>query len=228
MRKLRTILKRASRQVEDGDVSDQVQRRSVRQRRWRMGIAGLALAIAAGGIGLARVAFAHQATSVAPVTHRGTGSPSASASPSPSASSTSPTLCSNSGMKVSVEGTEGAAGTIRYVWGAQNVSGKPCKSFGYPGMDVHATSGWLDLQVHRGGFPDINQAPQHIVVAPGRSLYFVSYWSDVTTNAGPCTQFDKVKVTLPDNYVSNVVLVTGCLNPNSVDVGPVTTSLPTA
>jgi len=129
-------------------------------------------------------------------------------------------------MQVSVEGTEGAAGTIRYVWRAKNVSGKACRSFGYPGMEVHGTRGWLDLQVHRGGFPDINQAPQHILVAPGHSLYFVSYWSDVTTNARSCAQFDRVKVTLPDNYVSNVLSATGCLNPDSVDVGPVTTSVP--
>jgi hypothetical protein len=129
-------------------------------------------------------------------------------------------------MQVSVQGTEGAAGTIRYVWRAKNVSGQSCRSFGYPGMDVHGTGGWLDLQVHRGGFFDINQAPQHIVVAPGHSLYFISYWSDVTTNKGPCTQFDRVKVTLPDNFVSNVVSATGCLNPDSVDVGPVTTTVP--
>ena len=128
-------------------------------------------------------------------------------------------------MHVSVEGTEGAAGTIRYVWRAQNISAKPCKSFGYPGMDVHGTRGWLDLQVHRGGFPDINQAAKHIVVAPGHSLYFVSYWSDVTTTT-PCTQFDQMRVTLPDNRIPNEVSATGCLNLDSVDVGPVTTTAP--
>jgi hypothetical protein len=35
-----------------------------------------------------------------------------------------------------------------------------------------------------------------------------------------------VKVTLPDNRVSNVLSSTGCLNPDSVHVGPVTTSVP--
>ena len=129
-------------------------------------------------------------------------------------------------MQVSIEGTEGAAGTIRYVWRAQNLSGKPCRSFGYLGMDVRGTGGWLDLQVHRGGFLDISQTPRHILVAPGHSLYFVSYWSDVTTNDGSCTQFDRVKVTLPDNHVSTVLSVTGCLTPDSVDVGPAMTSVP--
>src|SRR2546425_4129185 len=185
-------------------------------------MAGLALAIAAVGFGVARVAFAHQGASVVSVTHRS----SDSLSPSPSPSPAPPALCSNTGMQVSVQGTEGAAGTIRYVWRAKNISSTSCRSFGYPGMDVHGTGGWLDLQVHRGGFLDINQAPRHIVVAPGHSLYFISYWSDVTTNKGPCTKFDKVKVTLPDNFVSNVVSATGCLNPDSVDVGPVRTTVP--
>ena len=78
------------------------------------------------------------------------------------------------------------------------------------------------------GSPISTRPAKHIVVAPGHSLYFVSYWSDVTTNAGSCTQFDRVKVTLPDNYVSNVLSATGCLNPDSVDVGPVTTSVSAA
>lgn len=223
MNKLGTVLKRASRQ--DRDASDQLRRRSVRQRRRRMGIAGLAAVLAVGGIGVARAALAHQGTSVVPAAYRGTRSPSASAPPSSRSSSTAPALCSSSGMKVSLEGTEGAAGTIRSVWRAQNISGKPCRSFGYPGMDVHGTGGWLGLQVHQGGFPDISQAPRHIVVPRGHSLYFVSYWSDVTTNA-PCTQFDQAKVTLPDARVSSVLSAMGCLNPDSVDVGPVTTSVP--
>jgi hypothetical protein len=93
-------------------------------------------------------------------------------------------------------------------------------------MDFHTTSGWLNVQVHRGGFPNINQPPAPIVVRPGQSLYFVSYWGDVTTNAGPCKQFDRVKVTLPDNFVSAKVRASGCLNPLSVAVGPVTTRPP--
>jgi hypothetical protein len=93
-------------------------------------------------------------------------------------------------------------------------------------MDFHTASGWLDAKVHRGGFPDINQPPTPIVLDPGESLYFVSYWSDVTTNAGSCRQLDRVKVTLPDNFVSAELASSGCLNPRSVDVGPVTTSPP--
>ena len=93
-------------------------------------------------------------------------------------------------------------------------------------MDFRASSGWLNVQVHRGGFPDINQPPASVVVAPGQSLYFVSYWSDVATDAGPCQQFDRVRVTLPGNKVSAEVASSGCLNRLPVDVGPVTRTPP--
>lgn len=221
MSELRTLLERAARQVEEPDAFDQLRvRRSVRQRRRRMGTAVLALVIAAGGIAGAAVALRQRGTSAVPGTSpKPTGSPSASASAS--------AVCSNTGLRVSVKSTQGAAGTIRWVWQAQNISATACRSFGFPGMDVHGTGGWLNLRVHRGGFADINRAPKRILVAPGHLLYFVSYWSDVTTNAGPCTQFDQVKVTLPDNRDSNVISATGCLTPGSVDVGPVTTTVPT-
>jgi hypothetical protein len=93
-------------------------------------------------------------------------------------------------------------------------------------MDFRTSSGWLNVHVHRGGFPNINQPPARVVLRPGQSLYFVSYWNDVPTDAGSCKQFDRVKVTLPGNFVSARLTSSGCLNPLSVDVGPVTTRPP--
>ena len=93
-------------------------------------------------------------------------------------------------------------------------------------MDFHTSSGWLNVRVHRGGYPNINEPPGPIVVGPGQSLYFVSYWSDVSSNTGPCKEFDRVKLTLPDNFVSAKHALTGCLSPRSVDVGPVTKNAP--
>ena len=52
------------------------------------------------------------------------------------------------------------------------------------------------------------------------------YWSDVDSNTGPCKNFDRVKVTLPDNFSSAKVASTGCLNPSSVRVGPVSATPP--
>jgi Protein of unknown function (DUF4232) len=110
---------------------------------------------------------------------------------------------------------------------AKNISGELCRSYAYPGMDFHVAGGWLDLHVHRGGFPDINGTPVRVVLQPGDSMYFVSYWTQADTDAGPCQPFDRLKITLPDNFVSFVLTQTGCLSPASpVDVGPVTATPP--
>ena len=93
-------------------------------------------------------------------------------------------------------------------------------------MDFHASGGWLNVQVHRGGFANINGPPASVVVPPGQSMYFVSYWSDVTNQSGSCRPFDRVKVTLPDDFVSAVVVSSGCVDPLSVDVGPVASTPP--
>jgi hypothetical protein len=139
----------------------------------------------------------------------------------------SPPLCSDRAAKVKVQAQQGAAGTIGTTWRVKNTSGETCRSFGYPGMDFRAASGWLDVRVHRGGsLRGTDQPPARVVLAPGESLYFVSYWSDVDTDAGPCTEFDRVKVTLPDNFQSVEMSSAGCLNQKSVRVGPVLSTPP--
>lgn len=161
------------------------------------------------------------------------GTPTASTSPTSSASTppgspspatsprTSTPLCSNSNMQAGVESSSGAAGSVFTVWFAKNVSAQPCHSFAYPGMDFHASSGWLDVHVHQSSSSTFGGPPAAIVVQPGASLYFLSSWSDVGTASGPCTSFDEVKVTLPDNFVSLVVHRSGCVDAGDVTVGPV-------
>jgi Protein of unknown function (DUF4232) len=155
-----------------------------------------------------------------------TGTTGESSSSSTATTQPSVPLCSSDEASVKIATQEGAAGTIRTVWRAKNTSGHTCRSFGYPGMDFRASSGWLDVQVHRGRYPDINVAPARITVPAAESLYFVSYWSDVDSESGPCKNFDRVKVTLPDNFSSAQVAATGCLNPSSVRVGPVSATPP--
>jgi hypothetical protein len=135
-------------------------------------------------------------------------------------------LCKDRTAAVKLESQGGAAGTIVTTWRVTNTSSEACRSFGYPGMDFHAASGWLDVQVQRGGVDMINQPPVPVVLEPGKSLYFVSTWGDVDTEVGPCTQFDRVKVTLPDNFTSARVVSTGCVDRGLVNVGPVSTSPP--
>jgi Domain of unknown function (DUF4232) len=134
-----------------------------------------------------------------------------------------PPLCENDSTTVEVASQGGAAGTIMTTWRVTNTSASACRSFGYPGMDFRAaTGGWLGVEVHRGGVDIINQTPASVVLDPGQSLYFVSLWGDVDTQAGPCTQFDRIKVTLPDNFASARVDSKGCVDPGVVRVGPVT------
>jgi Domain of unknown function (DUF4232) len=135
-------------------------------------------------------------------------------------------LCMDRAAAVKLESQGGAAGTIVTTWRVTNTSSQACRSFGYPGMDFHAASGWLDVQVRRGGVDMINQPPTPVVLEPGKSLYFVSTWGDVDTEDGPCTQFDRVKVTLPDNYTSARVASEGCVDAGLVSVGPVSASPP--
>jgi hypothetical protein len=164
-----------------------------------------------------------------PTVPTSTGQTTAPTEPTPSTSTNASTpiaLCADKTAAVKVDSAQGAAGTIRTLWRVKNTAQRPCRSFGYPGMDFHSSSGWLGVQVHRGGFPDIAKPPAPVVVDPGHSLYFVSYWNDVTTNAEPCTEFDRVKVTQPDNFVPVKLASSGCLNPQSVDVGPVTSKPP--
>jgi hypothetical protein len=153
-------------------------------------------------------------------------SPSPSPSPSPSASA-SAAVCGPSSVVVTAEPTGGAAGTINTVWRVTNHGTAPCTAFGYPTMDAHGSNGWLNLQVQHGGHPNINEPPATVVVRPGGSAYFGSYWSDATTQQGSCTQFDRVRVTLPGASAPVEVATSGCLDPGSVMVGPVTNTPPT-
>jgi Protein of unknown function (DUF4232) len=152
-------------------------------------------------------------------------SPSPSASPSPSTSA-SATVCGPPSMVLTVDSSSGAAGTLNTVWRVTNNGTVPCSSFGYPTMDVHGSGGWLGIQVQHGGFPNINEQPARVVVQPGGSAYFGSYWSDATTQQGPCTQFDRVRVTLPGATAPVEVATGGCLAPDSVRVGPITNAPP--
>lgn len=169
----------------------------------------------------------HQQSSSTGGASASTSTSSSSESTGSTASTSSTPLCKDKTAAVKVDSQQGAAGTIMTTWQVTNASSSSCRSFGYPGMDFHAASGWLGAHVQRGGVDLINQAPAPVVLEPGQSLYFVSLWGDADTDSGPCTQFDRVKVTLPDNFSSARVGTKGCVDPGLVRVGPVTTSKPT-
>ena len=168
-----------------------------------------------------------------PTSSQGSGSTSSTSitngASNAAASSTAPTtpLCASATSTVDVESQEGAAGTIRTVWRVKNTSGAACRSFGYPGMDFRSSGVWEDVRVHRGGgYRDTTEPPTRVVVPVNSSFYFVSYWTDVTDQSGACKDFERVKITLPDNFHSKQVTSSGCVNPDRVSVGPVVATPP--
>ena len=147
--------------------------------------------------------------------------------PTPRLTHGGPLPCGGPDGTLDVVSQEGAAGTIRTVWQFTNQGSRACNSIGYPTIEIHGPSGWSRLQLTPGGYADINGRPTRIKVVSGGSLYFVSYWSDVTTNTGPCDGFDRVRVTLPAVSPPLEVASAGCLNPDLVHIGPVSGSPPT-
>ena len=154
-----------------------------------------------------------------------TGSTSTSGEATSTSTSSAP-LCRDKTATVEIESQQGAAGTMSTIWRVTNTSASPCRSFGYPGMDFRSSGGWLGVQVHRGGYPNINEPPAPVALGPGESMYFASYWGVVDTDAGPCQKFDRVKVTLPDNFTSARLAASGCVDRQLVEVGPVSESRP--
>src|SRR4029453_13147554 len=69
------------------------------------------------------------------VTAGGEGTVSTGGSTSSGEETAGATLCNDEDMAVRIIAQEGAAGTIRTVWGVRNTSSEPCVSKGYPGMD---------------------------------------------------------------------------------------------
>ena len=228
-------LDRLRERPDPGEVVSRVSERKRRRRmmRWVQTVTLVAVVLAgtAGGM----YALAHTFGIRSARTSPGSTGVRPKASPLPTVARSRPStvlatpLCSDRTARAAVVSQTGSAGTIRTVWEVTNTSSGVCHSYGYPGMDFHASSGWLRVHVQPGGgYQDIDQPPTPIVVPAGQSLYLISYWSDVSTSRFPraCKSFNRVMVTQPDNTVSVVVVSSGCLNPFTVKVGPVTRTRP--
>ena len=181
--------------------------------------------IAAGGYALAR-AFG-VGREIAPVATPSIPGPTASApTPTNPGPTPSPSIvaCGDATGSLALVFQEGAAGTIRHVWGFTTTAAA-CRSTGYPTIEVRGPSGWLSPLMAHGGFADINGRPKTVSLQPGQSLFFVTYWNDI--GAGSCVTFDRVRVTLPGSSSSVEIASSGCLGTqfdgtHLVRVGPVT------
>lgn len=219
--RIREGLDRLTEWPDPGRIVRQVdrRRRHIRTIR-RVQAATLVVAVLAGvGGGTYALARAFGAGSAPVPVHTG---------PSPTPSITAVVALCTGGTATLREAAipDHAAGTTRTLWRVTNTAAAPCRSFGFPVVAVHTASGWRAIDAHQGGFPDIERQPTSLVAPPKGSLYFATYWNDVTSSEGPCVQFDRIRVTLPDDRTPVEAAVSDCMNPTSLREGPLTKSPP--
>lgn len=114
--------------------------------------------------------------------------------------------CQTSGLRVTVVGSQGAAGTQEMTFGLTDTA-SACTTYGYPGMLLLGTANApLPTTVDRGGtFAFENVPPSNVQLAPGQTAYFNVGFSDVQSASTTCSSAAKVDVTPPTNTSSATV-----------------------
>jgi hypothetical protein len=237
--RLSTLLKQAAGEPPKVIGMTDVRRRARRQQATILATAlGVGLPIVAAAIAVPLVLANRPATLIVPTSPSPTPSsapnqqttptaqPAPTATPTPTPTQPSPTVaalspCRLSALTPAVASTEGAAGTQRWVFTLTNPAATPCTVDGYPTLQFHSAGGWLSPTMAHGGNAHINGAPHPRTVAPGKSATRTAYWSDVTTSAGSCQQFDQVRISLPGDPTTATLTGSGCVSPSQVEVGPV-------
>ena len=115
------------------------------------------------------------------------------------AAPSTPGNCSRAQLGVRDNGTDGAAGTIYGAWVFTNLSGKTCKLFGYPGMQLYSRVG--------RPFPTIvkrslKPTPTLVTLAPGASATFFSSYGDVSSGSQGCPKSAVAQITAPNDFSS--------------------------
>jgi len=152
--------------------------------------------------------------------HKGSATTTTSSSTTTTSSSTTSTTsapattavskCQTANLRVSLSGSQGAAGTQEATFALTNVAGAPCTTYGYPGMLLLTTAGApLPTTVDRGGTLSFEKiAPSLVHLAPGATAYFNAGYSDVQQGNAACSSAQRVEVTPPTNATSAVVVTT--------------------
>ncbi|HAM00642.1 MAG TPA: hypothetical protein DCQ30_00200 [Acidimicrobiaceae bacterium] len=166
-----------------------------------------ALAMAACGAGPSAPGHGGEGSTAAPPT---------TSVPAPSAH------CLATGLSGSVEGTQGAAGTIEITVQLRNVGTASCTIEGYPGLQLVDAGGTeLRTSVIRGGsyrFTDLAAAP---VTLPAQALAYVNVaYSDVPSGQGACEAAAALWVTPPDDVDHVVVTARSTVCGGTLTVSP--------
>jgi hypothetical protein len=143
-------------------------------------------------------------TTVAPTT-------TSTVPPAPTTTSTLPAdYCQVSGLHASVEGTQGAAGTIEVTFRLTNSSPSTCVMWGYPGALMLGQGGTpITTVVKRGGsLSFLNISVTTVSVPAGGSGFFNLGYSDVTTgDESSCPTSKSLEITPPNDTQQLIVPV---------------------
>jgi hypothetical protein len=168
-------------------------------------VAGLLLAVTGVGAGGCGSGRGSTPTTRAP----GTTSSSPTATTTTVAAGTV-AHCRTAQLSGSIEGSQGAAGTLELTLSLRNSGPGTCALQGYPGaLLVDASGTPLPTDVVRGGassFTDFAAGP--VVLAAGQVAYLNIGYSDVPAGAAPCEQASSLWVTPPDDVTHLVLSVT--------------------
>ncbi len=118
--------------------------------------------------------------------------------------------CHTAGLSLTLQGSEGAAGTIFDTFRFVNTLSVPCTLFGFVGAQMlDAQNNPVPTQVVRGGdFLTNLPGPALVTVPPGGSAVFTLSWSDVPVgNETTCRQATQLAVIPPDEFAPLIVSV---------------------
>lgn len=197
-------------------------------------VASVALAACSGG----PTASSRSTTTTSTTTTTTTSAPpttlpsSSTAPPTTTTASSIPTTstlpsdyCQVSDLHSSVEGTEGAAGTIEVTFSLTNISPNTCVFWGYPGGLMLSSSGTpLPTVVHRGGdLSFLNVAVATVTVPAGQSAWFNLGYSDVPVDGETsCPTSASFEITPPNDTQQMIVPIgIDACGGGSVSVSPV-------
>jgi Protein of unknown function (DUF4232) len=137
--------------------------------------------------------------------------PTPSAAPTPTPSSAGVKVCTVSALKLSLVGTNGAAGHIFANLALTNVSSASCTLDGFPTAQLFNASGAsvTTRVVDRGGELASSPAPGKFVLAPTQMAGFTASWGDANVGTEICKSATTIEVGLPGSAPSAHLRVTG-------------------
>lgn len=135
----------------------------------------------------------------------------APSAPPETPSSTGVKACATSALKLSLVGTQGAAGHIFASLVLTNTSSSPCTLDGFPNGQLFNASGAsvTTRVVDRGGELSSSPPPSKFVLAPTQRASFTVSWGDANVGTEICKRATTIEIGLPGSAPSVHLRVTG-------------------